>query len=496
MHVWNATSMSQVLPSFCLPAFKKCIVTIFNVLGAKKTHNHNNSFFFSRFVSGVMAATRSGRKYQALSETANVDGSIPQTKEKVATAESESPGESSLENVKQGENESSLPKPLYPSLDELEEEPNLRFRLSQSSNETDSPNSSSMYKSSFNSVSANDSHNITKSSRSIRDSYGREPLEQHHDKSMDNPSLLHWERGESRRRGDSKVDCRRSWTDEGVNERGDLEVDSRSSLTYHRLKISNILDQKCFHNFCIICVLVMFSIGILYLNAQGYNQEQAPVPKSPRDEVVKIFDEQFKDIIAKFPNQDRRFWKIVKAACKGVLKERSPMQPAVVMLVAHKDHAQTAECIADHITRTFSVVHGSVPDPFLLNAQDYAKYPNPDDLKLHIDTSLRSAFEGNEGCRATKISQLQYLPGGAAAMFHAFCDNENAPFQDVAIVFTLHTDVQLRSDSQVERYLMELWGGNLDIDTLAPLLTRIANSIAMVQEESEYVIRKHCQITI
>ena len=245
----------------------------------------------------------------------------------------------------------------------------------------------------------------------------------------------------------------------------------------------------------IVALLVMCLIVAVVLFMCVPASEPKPKLSSVQDadsrqKMVKDFDANFQKVYQNFPSQSTRFWKVVRAACKSVLRETYPAQPAVVMLAGHQEHSRTTECIARHITKVFTGVYANAVEPQMLSSDDYGQYRDADNLKKHIDNTVRATFDG--GSRAIHVSEIHRIPGKAAAMFHAFCDNDNAPYKDASIILTVHTDTHIAKEYEVEDYLSEIWGNDLDIDTLSPLLSRMANSIALVQREDDKVLDKHC----
>jgi len=119
---------------------------------------------------------------------------------------------------------------------------------------------------------------------------------------------------------------------------------------------------------------------------------------------------------------------------------------------------------------------------------------------MEIDNALNSGFVG--GSRAAVIHHLERLHGVSAMMFHAYCDNENASFRRVAIIFTLHTDAESESgqesgkaveeersrretDRHVESLLRRYWQDHIDTDKFEPLMSRIGNSNVFVRRETD-----------
>ena len=116
-----------------------------------------------------------------------------------------------------------------------------------------------------------------------------------------------------------------------------------------------------------------------------------------------------------------------------------------------------------------------------------------DVLKLELDDMLSSSF--GSGNKAGLLYNIQDLPSRTAMLFHSYCDNENAPFKDITITFTVKMDKSAEAysgDESLEEFFYELWS-DLDKDTLSPLLSRVANSIAVVKPESAQVIDMYCK---
>lgn len=55
---------------------------------------------------------------------------------------------------------------------------------------------------------------------------------------------------------------------------------------------------------------------------------------------------------------------------------------------------------------------------------------NHHSLKLEIDEALKGLSEAH----AAVIHNIENIPGDAAMIFHAYCDNENAPYKQVIIL--------------------------------------------------------------
>jgi len=73
---------------------------------------------------------------------------------------------------------------------------------------------------------------------------------------------------------------------------------------------------------------------------------------------------------------------------------------------------------------------------------------------------------------------------------HGICDNSNAPFKNIIIVIMLEVpsdEIEMTDDEIVEKTLYALWS-DISIDTIASLLSRIANNVALVTTETSLCV--------
>ena len=201
------------------------------------------------------------------------------------------------------------------------------------------------------------------------------------------------------------------------------------------------------------------------------------------------FQESFATLRRDFPGQDRRTWAVVGAAVKAVIRtDEEPSQPAVIMLVhSSEEEKRTAECLAKKLSSAATSA---------LNLATSLSSPSPDDDALSGSSfSDRSALHDRmmsdlASSGTLVLEDLENVSGSAAMALHSVCDNINAPYKRAVIVLLLGTD-----DGQVERdnggrlgeviesALEDAWSGDLDVDKLSPLLSRITVSAARVKAE-------------
>jgi hypothetical protein len=64
-----------------------------------------------------------------------------------------------------------------------------------------------------------------------------------------------------------------------------------------------------------------------------------------------------------------------------------------------------------------------------------------DDFGPDGTTSNKTASFENEHFRSIAVDHFEQLSPRASLLFHGYCDGDNAPFKNVAIVFILHTNL-------------------------------------------------------
>ncbi len=249
-------------------------------------------------------------------------------------------------------------------------------------------------------------------------------------------------------------------------------------------------------NICIVCVsiiivlLAVFLFHSLLMVRQETSNATTQTPLVDRDVIKERFMSSVLELKEKFPHQTSRFWSTVSAATKRIIKDEHPIQPAVLLISAPDGAYRLGDCIVRYIADIITDVHEALPST-TLNISDSLISLSAADAKVKLEQHLTRNL--GKGSKVVVVHGLHDLQPLAAMLLHAFCDNENAPYKDVVLAFTLHVkhpgSVRERD---VERFLHKIWGSDLDTDNLSALLSRVANNIAIVQHESNEVLQNHC----
>jgi len=131
-----------------------------------------------------------------------------------------------------------------------------------------------------------------------------------------------------------------------------------------------------------------------------------------------------------------------------------------------------------------------------INGTEAKGYPG-DEFKEKMDVYLKEKFEDDH--RVAVIHQLELLPPPSALLFYSYCDDQNAPYKHVAIIFTVHLPFepslslsQQEAEADINKYLLKEGLLSDDRDKVAALLSRIADTVALMNGESGDSLKNYC----
>ena len=209
-------------------------------------------------------------------------------------------------------------------------------------------------------------------------------------------------------------------------------------------------------------------------------------PKPCRDfDFPKIFANKIVELQSSFTNQTDRFWRIIKNRGLAHLRNASPPQPLVLLLAAPPAAQSTVDCLARKLAVALDPKHKRM----LATIDGREERSLPGEMaKKKMDGFLIKRFK--EGYRAALVHQLELLPFPAPLLFHSYCDDHNAPYKHVAIIFTVHLPVEpdaslepKEAERTVEKYLAdEVWAKE-NKDAIADLLIRVTDTVALMNGE-------------
>ena len=209
-------------------------------------------------------------------------------------------------------------------------------------------------------------------------------------------------------------------------------------------------------------------------------------PERERSVLPIIFENKIKELQSSFTNQTDRFWRILKKRGLAHLNNASPSQPLVLLLAAPPAAHSTVDCFARKLAEGLDPEYKRMLAT--IDGREERSYPG-EDTKKKMDDLLKRKFM--DGHRAALVHHLELLPFPAPLLFHSYCNDHNAPYKHVAIIFTVHLPVEpdaslepKEAERTVEKYLAdEVWAKE-NKDAVADLLIRVTDVVALMNGES------------
>ena len=200
---------------------------------------------------------------------------------------------------------------------------------------------------------------------------------------------------------------------------------------------------------------------------------------------VYEFNKTIVELQSSFTNQTDRFWRILKNRGLAHLNNTSPPQPLVFLLAAPPAAHGTVDCLARKLAAALDPRQERILAT--IDGREERSYPGEETKKKMDDLLIRS-FE--KGHRAALVHHLELLPLPSPLLFYSYCDDQNAKHKHVAIIFTVHMpeepDASLEpseAEGTVEKYLTETVWAKEDKDAVAALLSRVADTVALMNGE-------------
>lgn len=220
-----------------------------------------------------------------------------------------------------------------------------------------------------------------------------------------------------------------------------------------------------------------------------------PEPELKSDfDLVTIFGNGVDELQQSFTNQTERFWMILKNRGLAHLRNKHPTQPLVFLLAAPPPAHEWVDCLATKLAekldpkqkRNLATIDGN-----------QEKGNSADNTKEKMDEILEEKFKA--GHRVALIHHLELLPPPSPLLFYSYCDDQNAPYKHVTIIFTVSLPEEPSSslspkeaEGVVEEYLAnEVWS-KVDEDAVSALLSRIATTVALMNGEPTNSLKAYC----
>ena len=220
-------------------------------------------------------------------------------------------------------------------------------------------------------------------------------------------------------------------------------------------------------------------------------------PKSDvetESDLESVFRNGLEKLQLSFTNQTDRFWKILESRRLAHLRNKDPSQPLVFLLAAPPAAHEHVDCLALKLAQMLDPRHKK--NLTRIDGEKEKANP-PNETKMTMDKEIKKGIEADH--RVVLICHLELLPPPSQLLFHSYCDDQNAPYKELAFIFTVHMPIEpspplspKEAEGSVEKYLSgDVWEKD-DKDAIAALLVRIADTVLLMNGETSDSARAFC----
>ena len=241
----------------------------------------------------------------------------------------------------------------------------------------------------------------------------------------------------------------------------------------------------------IVAVLLLIFMVILLFPPEPVKKDKKTVP----DLTTSI---NHKIILLKslFSNQSENFWNSFRMSTFFHLKGAYPGQAFVLLVAVPPSARDVVTCMVKKLAQVFDPNHKG---DFTIDGLEEMNNPW-EKVKRKIDDSLKEKFEA--GHKVALVNHLELFPIPSHMMFHAYCDDQFAPYTKVAIILTVfmpnEADFPLSSYKEVNKaiskYLVdEVWVKE-DPGATYALYVRVSQTVVFMNGESSDSIKAACPL--
>lgn len=202
--------------------------------------------------------------------------------------------------------------------------------------------------------------------------------------------------------------------------------------------------------------------------------------------------QQMENLSKKHENQDKRLFHVLRAAAMlHVVYNPKPLRPIVIMVYNCHDRPILEEAIYSDISKVYEAVlspnrrRGTLE----INCEEFVGKES--DV---VQESILKAFENGyekEGSRVAVVHHFDLLPSCSVLTFHNLCNNDDAPYKDMAIILTVtgeKKNADMNESKALEQIIskkfQEKWKDcpeYLPADKIDAMLSRIANNVVVLK---------------
>ncbi|XP_067016937.1 torsin-1A-interacting protein 1-like [Acropora muricata] len=282
-----------------------------------------------------------------------------------------------------------------------------------------------------------------------------------------------------------------------TEEQTDQEEDSSGRAVGEKAQSSEDIRERSVHRgYFFPCVMFFIPPLLVLLVAGPVAVVFGPSQLSTTSDIdhVKVFENKLQSLQSVLTNQTDRFWKILKNRGLAHLRSVSHRKPLCLLLASPPPAHDVTNCLAEKLAEALDPKHKknvAQVDGIKVKGSPGEK------VKKSMDDLLKEKFQ--QGHRAAVIQHLQLLPLPSPLLFYSYCHDLNAPHKHVAIIFTVHLPSEPDSslpakeaEGMVEKYLSEEVWAKENQDSVADLLSHVADTVVLMNGESGELVKTLC----
>ena len=221
----------------------------------------------------------------------------------------------------------------------------------------------------------------------------------------------------------------------------------------------------------------------------------AVLPSTPsctpreRSKRFDVLQDELESLPLEYPSLDGEIWNVIAGASYGhVNNTREPVRPVVLFLAGEQDKVNASDValdVADMYAEVYTPHRADSDITYVVGTEFEGK--SPDKVKAAMD---RIIANGLGGCsNVVLITDIDKIPACSAILFHAYCDNDNAPFKDAVFIFTMTLDESAtgawgKDEAIVERQLQKIWSEcpeEIPEDKMVAMFSRVTNNARILK---------------
>lgn len=245
-------------------------------------------------------------------------------------------------------------------------------------------------------------------------------------------------------------------------------------------------------------LVVTAVVGVLFaiiLRSFFENMLEVDTPDKPSDrcdphkgDCRQFLSQSIHKLSEKYKDQESNSWRTLHAAAFSHVSQQSkPVRPIVILV--YWVNSSNHQILFDISNVYSSVLSGSKSDGNIVIQGTEFVDQESESVQKHIAGELERGFK--DGKKVAIIHDFDNLPSCSVLTFHNYCNNEDAPYTDVAIILTMTGNPKMEPgqkpkvlEESVSTIFHKKWSDcpeDLPPGKIDAILSRVANNVVLLR---------------